>query len=271
MSVWWEREDSDGSDGSPIPLCRNGKAHQIRSSSTLNRQRAIRNLSDTSSDMSGLVSENERTHSDSSWEATRNGIRPIGPSRQASVSGGRSAKTVGTKETASRASEGIVGGDGDGRKPVQPTLGRSSPMVDIVANSSGEETKSNATTVAGGGGRPSRSHRRGVSKDPSARSGVNTHSSHSTTRRTRHISSSNRSRDRAAEDMSQSSLEDVRSLSCSANGSDSEYCVCRCCLPDAGEFGDKRKGVECDASMKLCALSRANSVGNRAECFSRRI
>lgn len=220
-SVWGEgcRPSGDG-DGSAIPLNRSDdEGHSKPSAYTLNRQRAARNLSDTSSDMSGCVSEGARADRDSSCEeAKRSRFHLGGPFRETSAGRGRWPKRVRNQKGTGRGNEG--GGDSDdvkarnARSPVRPTLGRLERFkVDITAYSSSEDIKSDATTVTGGSGRPSRAHRGEISKAPaSSPSGVNTHS-RPTARKTRHESSKDRPlRNKASEDLAGSSLEDVRTL-----------------------------------------------------------
>lgn len=213
-SLWGKREDGDDTgddDGSPISFRHSGgDTRSSCSSSTLYRQSIIRNLSDTSSDMSSCVLDGARAHDDTNkGEATRDSVRPIGPLHRASVGRGRWPKRVRKRESMGQANESS-GSSGD-RKPFHSTVERSrSFKIDIVGYSSGEDIKSDATAVAGDCRRPSRSHRRGISENPFAQSGVNTQP-YSTARKPRHQSSRNRStHDMAAEHLPGSSLEDVR-------------------------------------------------------------
>lgn len=214
-SMWEEREDDDdsgGDDGNPIPIRHSGgNILRTGSSSTLCRQRVIKNLRDTSSDMSGCVLDEARAHNDISWkEAVRDGVRPIDPFRRASVGRVHWPKRVRNSEPTGQANESS-GGRVDG-EPVQSTVDRSSSFKVDIAYSSGEDSKSDATAVAGDYGRSSRSHRRGISEYPFAESGVNIQP-YSTARRKRHQSSRNRlAHDMAAEDLPGSSLEDVRTV-----------------------------------------------------------
>lgn len=230
-------EDSGDDYGSPIPLRHSrGDVRSTCSSPTLSRQEATRDLRDASSDRSGCVSEGARTYNGSSCEkATRGSIHLMGPFSRENVGRGRWLQSVRKKESSSQANRGSGGGGGG--KLVRPTLDQSSSSkIDIVAYNPGEEVQSDATTVAGSCGRPSRSHRRGSSENPSSPSGVNTHSNSAPTI-TRHESSRNSSsRDMAAEHMPGSSLEDVRTLLYNATGLASEYWVCRPYLPNANEL-----------------------------------
>ena len=255
-----EREDQgddDDNDVSPIlllPLRRSSKGRRIRASPTLARQRATRNISDGSSEMSGRLSEGARAQSDSSAkEATPSGIDLAGPSSQTSDGSGRWPKPVRKKENTDQAN----GSSGAGM-PVHPTLGRSaSPKADIVAHSSDEEKSSDPASVASGGGSPARSHRRGVSKGHSTRSGVNTHS-HTTARRTRRRSSTNMPlRDKAAEDLDGSSLDDVRTLSCIiwVNRGVLRVQTLPALPPWCERIGAKREVLVCDAPIHFGALS----------------
>ena len=239
-SLWGESEDRDDSgDGacSPIPLRRNGhERRRGRSSRTLNRQRAIRNLNNAGSDVSECLSEGARDHNGNSREnATRDGIDLVAPFRRESAGRGRWPKPISTNESAGQVDGGGVD-NSDGRT-ARPIFSRSSSAkVDIVGYSSGEDSKSNAATVAGSCERPSRLHRRGSLKDLFERLGVNTHS-HSAAKKSRLETSRNRSsRNKETEDLSRSSLEDVRNLSYATMEFDSGYHVCKHCLSDANEL-----------------------------------
>ena len=218
-SVWEERkghEHSRGGGDSPIPL-RGGDDGGSRNlfSVALDRERAARNISDSTNDMPGRGPNGAKAHNGRSWEdATRGGTPDVDRSHRARAGGGRWPKRVRRKERTGRDSEGRD--DRGGGRPARPTVGRSSShKVDTIEYSSGEDTDSDASTAAG---HPSRLHRPDASNDSSTRSGVNAHP-HPTARRKRHESTRIKlSPYNAADSLPGSSLEDVRAVLCSRSG-----------------------------------------------------
>lgn len=181
------------------------EGNRERSSSTSNRQEAIRHIDGDSSDESRRVLENVKTDSDSSDEGgTYGGIGLVDTRREASL--GRDHRPKGNRMKSNVRRTDESGGSSGGVENIQvatsprrPPSGRlKGPRIDAIAHSSDDQIKVDDAIAGSGGGHPSRSRRRtsstlpsgsslslplpstrhhlGGSENRSTRPGVNTHS-----------------------------------------------------------------------------------------------